>query len=174
MRNSRRKGLDLDGMVESGPESAYEALQLYKSKISRLRSKGAFDEAMEICSNSCVHLLKHGYESAGNELAHLYVDILEETKLDLSPTIRQQISQISTAYNLESTGANAAFLRECVKCSVTSGQRLYGDVILQRQLGQCLWLSGDHCAAVKHLVLGESPESLWSLVRKYYYSNNRL
>jgi hypothetical protein len=164
MRNSRRKGLDLDGMVESGPESAYEALQLYKSKISRLRSKQALDESMAVCSNACAHMLKHGYESAGNELAHIYVEVLEEAKQDLTPTIRQQISQISSAYKPDATSANVSFLKECVKCSVTTGQRLYGDVLLQSQLGQCLWRSGEHSTAIKHFVLGEAPEGLWTLV----------
>jgi hypothetical protein len=34
-----REAVDLDAMVASGPQGAYEALQLYRSKATRLRTK---------------------------------------------------------------------------------------------------------------------------------------
>lgn len=165
MKTSIRRKVDLEGMVKSSPESAYEALQLYKSKVSRLRAKQDHAEALSECAKAAALMLKYGYESSGEELSHMFTDMLDTSHKCLTPNIRELMRLISAQYRPGSE-AYANFLKDCLKWSVATGDRLYGDVLLQRELGECLWqVEGQRGAAVKHFVLGEAPEGLWMLVR---------
>jgi hypothetical protein len=155
----RSKGIDLEVMVTSGPDSAYEALQLYKSKINRLRVKSNYFDALEVCKTSGVILLRNGYESAGDEIGKLFVEILDEINLDLTPESRNLLNILDSAYSPHSI-SRRHFLKECLKYSVRTGQRIYGDTLLHGKLAENLWLADEKSESLKHFALGEIPEIL--------------
>ena len=79
-----KKEVDLDEMVASGPSGAYEALQLYRSRAIRLRSKDDIIGAIKTTAVGATCLLKGTYETAGSELATLFLELVTEHKLELS------------------------------------------------------------------------------------------
>jgi hypothetical protein len=167
------KGMNLEAMVSEGSaDNAYEALQLYKSKVHRARSKSNIQQSLEICTSGAVLLFKYHYESAGNELARLFVEILEEASVELTPEYRNLLNSIDTAYGGLSSGSGGAreshcqFLKECLKYSTRVGSRVYGDTLLHTRLAECLWtIDEQRFLSMKHFALGEAPERLWLQVR---------
>lgn len=75
---------DLEKMVKSGPQGAYEALQLYRSRSIRFKSKNDPDTAMKSLASGCISLLENGYENAGAELSVLFLELSMETQKDIS------------------------------------------------------------------------------------------
>ena len=60
------KDLDLSSMVKSGDqEKAYEALQLYRSKAMRFKSKGDILGAIKLTADGSKLFLDNNYETAG-------------------------------------------------------------------------------------------------------------
>jgi hypothetical protein len=171
MRKATSKGMNLEAMVSEGSaDSAYEALQLYKSKVHRARSKSNFQQSLEICTTGAVLLFKYRYESAGTELARLFVEILEEANAELTPEYRNLLNSIDTAYNSlgsdHATDSHCQFLKECLKYSARVGSRVYGDTLLHTRLAECLWtINEQRFVSMKHFALGEAPERLWRQVR---------
>jgi hypothetical protein len=147
-------------MVSEGAESAYEALQLYKSKVNRFRSKLNYHQSMELCASSAIIFLRNEYETAGNEMSKLFIEILEESNVDLSPEYRNLLNSIDSAFPFDSM-SRGVFLKECLKYSVKTGSRLYGDTLLHARLAENLWSTNERPLSIKHFALGEAPESLW-------------
>lgn len=163
MKNS--KTMNLERMVSEGTESAYEALQLYRSKVHRLRSKQNYFPAMELCATSTRIFLRYGYETAGNEMSKLFIEILEESQMELSPESRNLLNSIDSSFSFDSM-SRGIFLKECLKYSVKSGSRVYGDTLLHARLAENLWATNERPLSLKHFALGEAPESLWRHVRQ--------
>mmetsp|Transcript_6715 Transcript_6715/g.11020 ORF Transcript_6715/g.11020 Transcript_6715/m.11020 type:complete len:311 (+) Transcript_6715:51-983(+) len=167
----------LADMVALNETSAYEALQLHKSKISRLRVAGKYDEALTLTTQAATLQLQQKYENSGNELAILFVDIMTESKLALTPEIRNLVNEIANSFeSVPSLGA--PFLKDCISLTATLGPRQLGDAILHRQLAGKLWRlkaaekdesgqdEGDEfrVTAVLHFAMGEAPEALWQQI----------
>lgn len=173
-------------MVAADAASAYEALQLYKSKISRLRVASKFDEALALTCHAAVLQLKHGYENSANELGSLFVDILTESKFALTPEFRNHINEMANSFQ-QVPNRGVPFLQECLSLSRVLGPRLHGDTLLHRQLAVVLWHRGGSQQgedvsttrdaigkeesvddfkndAVLHFAYGEAPEELWSQI----------
>ena len=169
MIKSERRGVNYEEMILNGSESAYEALQLYRSKIIRLKNKNNLFESLTLCSIGIINFLKYNYYSEGNELEKLFLDILKESKSELSLDIRNLINNINQAYQANSI-QHGIFLKECIKYSILIGSRVYGDPLLHKQLGEYLWKSGQEILSIKHFILGESPELFWQYVRILSFS----
>jgi hypothetical protein len=158
MRKS--KTINLESMVLEGAESAYEALQLYKSKVNRLRSKSSYQQSMDLCASSAIIFLRNGYETAGNEMSKLFIEILDESSADLTPEYRNLLNSIDSAFPFDSMN-RGLFLKECLRYSVKTGSRLYGDTLLHARLAENLWSTNERPSSMKHFALGEAPENLW-------------
>lgn len=167
----------LADMVALNETSAYEALQLHKSKISRLRVARKYEEALSLTTQAAKLQLEQKYENSGNELAILFVDILTESKLTFTPDNRNLVNEIANSFeNVPSLGA--PFLKDCISLTATLGPRLLGDAILHRLLAEKLWRlkatekgnsgsedGGEYkAAAVLHFAMGEAPEALWQQI----------
>jgi hypothetical protein len=68
---------ELEALIATGQSGAYEALQLFRSKSSRARSKGDLTAAIAAAGRGA-KLLCREYEQAGYELAVLLVELLVE------------------------------------------------------------------------------------------------
>lgn len=158
LRRKAKQEVDLDGLVAAGASSAYEALQLYKSRAIRYKQKDNIMGAIEAASHGAKCLLSHSYTTAGAELATLVVDLMDEACMEITPSNRSIISDIDAAYPPDSP-LRVDFLRAAVKASIAHGQREFGDQQLHLRLANCLWEVKDK-NAVYHFVLSEEPEQL--------------
>ena len=69
---------DLEVMVQGGQSSAYEALQIYRSRSNRAKVKGDWAAAIATAARGA-RLLCGQYAKAGLELAIALVDLLVES-----------------------------------------------------------------------------------------------
>ncbi len=157
-----KKEVDLSEMVKRGADGAYEALQLYRSRAIRYKSKNEFDEAIKVTSDGTICLLQHGYDNAGAELGELFVELLTELERPLTDETREVIFQIDGTFPQNSFAHRIEFLKACIKWSVTVGSRELGDPKLHTRLADTLWANNqDKKTVAYHFAAGESP-SLYS------------
>lgn len=155
-RKAAAKEVDLDAMVRSGPQGAYEALQLYRSRAIRLRSKNDLSSALNSISAGALCLFSAGYENAGAELAMLLLDFLNESGKEIDAELRQLIGNLEQAFPPTSPH-RVEFLKGCVKWTVKHSNREFGDPAMHVTLAKCLWDINDK-SAVYHFAAGEAPE----------------
>lgn len=182
MEAKRLKADDtLEQLIKGGEASAYEALQLYRSKCNRMKQKGEFLSALGVAAKGSKQLLSNGYENAGAELTTVFTELLLESQLDISPDIRNMINEIDASYQSlplkpmsvktvsgtkPPTSNRLEFLKQIVLSSAKYGPREYGDPMFHCQLASCMWnLSPQHHRkAVYHFAVGEAPHQLWNQV----------
>lgn len=146
---------DLASMVQSGPQGAYEALQLYRSRGIRLKNKNDVEGAMKSCTSGTVLLLENGYENAAAELADVLLELFAETHQPVSDETRNMLFSIADKFPSRSTH-RIEFLKACIKWSAEHGTKEGGDPALHTKLGECLWETQDKNAA-NHFAQGEAP-----------------
>ena len=146
----------LEEMVKGGQASAYEALQLYRSKCNRLKLKSDFMQAINVAAKGSSVLLLNGYENAGAELSAVLTGLLTESGMDITPEIRNLVNEVDSAFanipvkETSSSGASQPikpllttsrieYLKALVVYSMKNGQREYGDPMFHNQLALCLW-----------------------------------
>ena len=156
-------GQDLEALVRSGEAGAYEALQLFRSRCSRLRQKGDFHGAVEEAVRGCRALCPE-YEKAGAELAVALVEVLVEGDLDCSPDNLSAVRQVDAAFPPRSA-ARVDFLLAAIKWTMKCGSRELGEPVLHSELAVCFWEPGDRAKAVYHFTAAEAPEQLWSFLK---------
>lgn len=154
-RRAAKKEVDLDEMVASGPSGAYEALQLYRSRAIRLRSKDDVLGAIKTTAVGAKCLLTNTYETAGSELATLFLELVTEHKFDLTEELRALAYEIDDAYP-KASPARVEFLKGVVKWTILCGAKEMGDANMQTRLAECLWDIKDKTAA-SHFASGEAP-----------------
>lgn len=146
--NGASREVDLDAMVASGPAGAYEALQLYRSKATRLRTKNdprgcqllqnynddlfnsVFTGAIQVIVQGSKCLLSHGYENAGAELATLLLDTLNDshshghanTIVESDAELRNLISDLEKSF-APTSKHRIELLKGCVKWTNKHGNR---------------------------------------------------
>lgn len=169
-RQAAAKDVNLDAMVASGAQGAYEALQLYRSRAIRARTKNDLPGAMNIVVQGAKCLLSNSYENAGAELAALLLDIMNESARDIDIELRRHINEVEQAFQPASPH-RVEFLKGCVKWSIKYGSRELGDPLLHLQLGKCLWDNGDK-SAVYHFAAGEAPEQFSQKLDDMYGSES--
>jgi hypothetical protein len=146
---------DLVGMVQSGPQGAYEALQLYRSRSIRLKNKSDIDGAMKSCTAGTILLLENNYENAAKELADVLLELFTESHQTVNDETRGMLFAIVEKFPTNSA-QRVEFLKSCIKWSAEHGTKEGGDPALHSRLGECLWESRDKNAA-NHFAQGESP-----------------
>lgn len=148
---------NLDTMINSGDQaSAYEGLQLYRSRSNRAKQKKDIDGAIRIAAQGSKSLLGNGYDKAGHELAMVVLELLEENNRDLDPDIRSYIVEIDEAFECSSP-SRLAFLKACVKWSVANGQRKLGDPLVHSRLALCMMDTDQTRLGMYHFAAGECP-----------------
>jgi hypothetical protein len=171
-----KKEVDLTAMVQTGEHGAYEALQLYRSRSLRFKSKSEFKEAMNVCYTGAVCILENGYGNAGAELASLYVELLTELSLPLTDETRDEIFQIDSKFPANALSQRTEFLKSCIKWSIAVGNRELGDSKLHTRLAECLWdLPASHNEKKNvsyHFAAGESPQLLCQKIFETYSAAN--
>lgn len=148
----------LEEMITEGEDKAYEALQLFRSRCNRMKTKGDVFDAIEVAATGVCSLLAHGYESAGKELAMYIVEDLvydlehdakfiasldKDSGIDsyvemLTPQLRTILNGIDAAFSPRSPG-RVEFMHHCVRWSMKCGARLYGDPLLHSKYATLLW-----------------------------------
>jgi len=171
-KQNAAKDVNLDAMVSSGPQGAYEALQLYRSRAIRLRTKSDFTGAMVVAVQGAKCLLTNSYENAGAELASLLLDILNESAKDLDHEIRRFINDVEQSF-VPASLHRVEFLKGCVKWSIKHGTREMGDPLLHLTLGKCLWDNNDK-SAIYHFAAGEAPEAFSQKLDDMYGSEAQM
>lgn len=158
---------NFEKMVKSGPQGAYEALQLYRSKAIRFKSKNDIHGATNLLAGGCVLLLVNKYENAGSELGSVFIDHLTDSKIDIgSADLRQQLYQIDSSFDPESV-KRVDFLKACLKWTMNSGSRELGDPEIQVRLADCTW-KNDIKGAIHHYTAGEAPKPLLEKIYSSY------
>lgn len=157
---------DLEAMVQSGPQGAYEALQLYRSRATRQFSKHDLNGAIHTLINGSRYLLSNNYENAGGELAMLLLDILNESGKEIDHDLRILLGTLEQAFPPRSPH-RVEFLKGCVKWTVKHGHRDYGDPGIHVNLAKCLWDMNDK-TSVYHFAVGEAPEQFCQKLEEVY------
>lgn len=167
--SSRKRSIEnnLEEMVTQGQASAYEALQLYRSRCNRLKQKKEFMQAISIAAKGTYALISNGYENAAGELSAILTNLLDESGLDISPEIRKIVTEVDNAFAafvptvaacstavvaaptkpatstiskaVVETTSRIEYLKALVVYSMKNGQREYGDPMFHSSLGSCLW-----------------------------------
>lgn len=161
-----RKEVDLDAMVASGAEGAYEALQLYRSRSMRHKQKDDIIGAITEAAHGARCLFANGYINAGSELASLVVDIINESGIEINPQVRQVVFELDSAFPSEDA-SRVEFLKACVKATINNGQRELGEPSMHLRLANCLWEMKSK-NAIYHYVLSEDPETLAMKIDQRY------
>lgn len=154
-KRAAKKEVDLEEMVASGPAGAYEALQLYRSRAIRLRSKDDVMGAIKTTAVGAKSLLVKGYETAGSELTALFLDLVNENKMELSEELRGLVLEVDDSYP-PTCHPRVDFLKGVVKWTIMCGRKEHGDAQMQTRLADCLWEIKDKTAAY-HFAAGEAP-----------------
>jgi hypothetical protein len=165
-RAAAKREVDLDAMIESGAQGAYEALQLYRSRAIRAKSKNDFDGAVSALSQGSKSLLQHSYLNAGTELATLLVDLLDEENKDITPEIRTLLNEVDSSFP-EKSVQRVEFLKSCVKWTVKCGARELGDPMMHVRLANVMWAISDK-NAVYHFAAGEAPGEFAARLEETY------
>lgn len=171
-------GVDLDEKVRNeGPSGAYEALQLYRSRAIRFKSKGDVLGAINVTAGGAKCLLENSYETAGAELAMLFIDIITEyfesnPNNESSKTFYDLIIEIDNRFPANSSGTlRSDFLKGSVKWSIQTGSTQFGDATLQCRLGEELWRLKDK-NSTSHFAAAEKPKALWTKILEFFPSND--
>ena len=167
------KDVDLDALVATGPTGAYEALQLYRSRAIKKKTKGEFMGAVKVLADGACCLLKHTFTTAGAELATLLVEMVDEEHKDLDADLRSTLYAVDDSFDPKSP-QKVEFLKGCVKWTVSSGSRENGDPAFHVRLANCLWANGDTKNAYSHFAAGEAPEELVQRLEDTYPNSNQL
>lgn len=171
-RRTKKDEVDLDSLVASGDQGAYEALQLYKSRSMRFKTKDNIMGAINAASHGSKVLLSKGYINAGAELANLVVDLINEVGMEINPQIRSLIFDMDNEFPPGSP-FRIEFLKSCVKSTIANGQRELGDATIHLRLANCLWEIKDK-NAVYHFVLSEEPEIFAQKIDQTYGNSESL
>jgi len=171
-RRTKKDEVDLDSLVASGDQGAYEALQLYKSRSQRSKTKDNVLGAINVASHGSKVLLSKGYVNAGAELANVVVDMINEVGMEINPQVRGMIFEIDNEFP-PGNPFRIEFLKACVKSSIANGQRELGDATIHLRLANCLWEIKDK-NAVYHFVLSEEPEAFAQKIDQTYGSTETL
>eukprot|EP01036_Dinobryon_divergens_P027735 gene27735-36556_t len=168
-RQQRKAGIsvvDLDEKVKNdGAAGAYEALQLYRSRATRCKSKGEFMSAITIASSGAKCLLENNYVTAGVELAMLFLDFINEFSADKTSTETDSqfftlILEIDDRLIGTDIGTlKSEYLKGCVKWSIQTSTKEFGDPSLQVRLAEELWRLKDK-SATSHFAAAENPAAL--------------
>lgn len=164
-RISRKKEVDLEEMVAKGKESAYEALQLYKSKINRHQQRLDYDSAITVAVKGTRALLLHSYAKAGLEMSIVVLDLFDISGRVLDIDNRSIINELDGLFPIEE---RLEFLKKCLKWSMKTGNRIVGDNLLNVQVGLCFWTVNNNSKAIFHLVAGEAPSKLWEKISETF------
>jgi Golgi to ER traffic protein 4 len=167
-----KREVNLEEMVSSGPSGAYEALQLYRSKAIRLKSKGDINGALSSTASGAACLIKNSYITAGAELATMLVDMLDESSKELTPEVRELINQVDDSFPPKCP-QQVEFLKNCVKWTINMGNRENGDPQLHLRLANSMWAMGEK-NAISHFTSGEAPEELAARLQDSYGSNDQV
>ena len=144
LRRKQGQGSDignLEALVARDSAGAYEALQLFRSRALRFKSKGDPKAAITTAAHGARVLLKTGtYLHAGSELSALALSIIDESSTELDADSRNIINEIDSAYeSSEKDGSSSQqrmdFLKSCIKLTQTKGHRELGDPELHVRLG---------------------------------------
>ena len=165
-RATTKKDVDLDAMVTTGPSGAYEALQLYRSRAIRFKSKNDFPGAVNALALGAACLLKNSYVTAGAELASLLVDMIDEERKDIDAAMRSTIYDVDNSFPAKAP-QQIEFLKSCVKWTINCGSRELGDPQMHVRLANCMWAVGDK-NAIYHFTAGEAPEELAARLEESY------
>ena len=167
-KRAGKKEVNLEEMVKSGDQAtAYEALQLYRSRSNRAKQKGEIDNAIRIVVAGTKCLLSNGYDSAGGELTALFMDMVEEHKRDADSDVRSMIIEIDDCFQPNSP-ARLTYLKSCLKWTTVVGTRRLGDTMVNTRLALSMWASGQQRLGVYHFTAGEDPETLVDKVKLPY------
>jgi hypothetical protein len=167
-----KREVDLTEMVKSGAQGAYEALQLYRSRSMRFKSKNEFAEAINVCSSGSITLLENGYENAGAELAGLFVDLLIELERPVNEETKNALYTVDDKFPAKSTH-RIEYLKACIKWTISVGDRELGDPILHQRLADALWNINDK-NAVYHYAAGEAPLAYSNKIEEKYSGDTQL
>lgn len=130
---------DLEALVSKGPDGAYEALQLFRSRALRFKTKGDNKAAITAAAHGARSLLKGGYTHAGSELSALLINLLDESGAELDTETRAIINDIDAAYEQNDKDSASVqrtdYLKSCIKWTQTCGSRELGDPQLHVRLG---------------------------------------
>jgi hypothetical protein len=170
-KRAAKKEVDLDEMAASGPAGAYEALQLYRSRAIRQRTKDDTMGAIKTTAVGAKCLLQKGYETAGSELATLFLDLVGEHNYELTDELRALVYEIDDAYP-KTSSARVEFLKGALKWTITCGRKELGDAELQTRLAECLWEMKEKTAAY-HFAAGEAPIVLCDKIMTTYPDQNQ-
>lgn len=162
-----KKEVDLTAQVTSGPTGAYEALQLYRSRAIKKKSKGDFMGAIKVLADGASCLLKNTYTTAGAELSTLLVEMLDEEAKDLDAEVREILYVVDDSFDPKAP-QKIEFLKSCVKWTINCGSRENGDPQMHVRLANCLWANGDTKSAFSHFAAGEAPEDLATRLDESY------
>jgi hypothetical protein len=165
-RGGAKKEVDLGDMVRSGASGAYEALQLYRSRAIRYKTKGDVDASLRALADGAKCLLENNYENAGAELAELFVELLSESNKVMTEDIRSLIDDVDCRFP-SSSPKRIEYLKGCLKWTIATGTREQGDPAIQTRLGECLLVTGDR-NAVFHFAAGEAPLALNKKIFELY------
>jgi len=172
----QKQDVNLDTLLDQGESGAYEALQLYRSRALRAKSKSDNLSALQTTVEGAIKLVKKGYFAAGWQLCDQLLDFLNDMASDMSmPDIRELVFNVDDALVQAMDGeaekkddkesANSSFkvrrdfLKGAVKWSQAFGKQALGDTALHLRLGAASW-TRDHRIATYHFVAGESPVQL--------------
>jgi hypothetical protein len=157
-RGANKKEVNLDEMVKSGPSGAYEALQLYRSRAIRFKTKNDINGAIFATASGAKCLLENGYENAGAELSVLFVELLTEANTDIELDFKVLVNEIDERFPKASL-LRAEYLKSCIKwTTVSNGGTELGESELHKKLAECLWDStSDKKNCYFHFAAGEAP-----------------
>ncbi len=167
-----KKEVDLDAMVLTGQSGAYEALQLYRSRAIRFKTKNDPTGAYTALAAGAKCLLINKYENAGAELADLFLEILTEYNITFTEAIKTLAMEIDESFLDKASPKRAEYLKGCVKYTVTCGTRELGDPAFQTKLAVCYWDKEDKNAC-HHFAAGEAPLLLNSKIQEKYPNANQ-
>lgn len=170
-----KKDVNLDALVSSGSSGAYEALQLYRSRVLKLKAKDEFESALAMCANGATTLLKYKYNTAGAELCNLLLDFLTESNKTIdSENVRNVVNGVDNALDeAEAEQFRVDFLKGCIKWSQACGDTI-GDQQLHVRLGTCLWgMEQTQSTTIHHFVAGEAPELLNRIICDKYTTKDQ-
>ena len=157
-KKAAKKEVDLDSMVKSGAQGAYEALQLYRSRAIRFKTKNDFPSAIKLVASGAICLFENSYENAGAELAEVFVELLVEENKEVTEENRKTAFDIDENFTPTNT-RRVEYLKSCIKWTAACGSRELGDPLFHARLAECLWDKNDKESknAPYHFAIGESP-----------------
>lgn len=129
---------DLEILTQRGPDGAYEALQLYRSRALRYKTKGDSKSAINTACAGAKALLKGSYVHAGSELSALMITLLDESAAELDAESRAMVNDVDSAFEQADKDGNSVqrtdFLKSCIKWSQNTKE--LGDPQLHVRLGK--------------------------------------